>query len=121
MGTYTSFLGVIWFTWLQVTLFDVRFARDSVLERVCKALQLAVMVGLASSGTRLSTRVRDENVWAFQALSLLLGVSRILLAIQYSVNVWFIRERMRSATKGLLLTTGALLSSSIIYFSVSSF
>ena len=121
LGAYISFMGVIWFTWLQVTLFDVRFARDSVFEWVCKAVQLAVMVGIASAGTRISTRVRGENVWAFQSLSALLGVSRILLGLQYAVNVRLIHGKMRSSTKGLSAIAGTLFMFGIIYFSVSPF
>lgn len=119
LGSYIGFLGVIWFTWLQVTLFDIRFARDSVFERVCKAVQLAVMVGFASAGTRFSTRVRDENVWAFQSLSILLGASRILLALQYTINVGLIRGKMKTSAKGISSIAGALFSSGSIYLIVS--
>ncbi|TQB69611.1 hypothetical protein MPDQ_001606 [Monascus purpureus] len=118
LGSYISFLGVIWFTWLQVTLFDIRFARDSVFERVCKAVQLAVMVGFASAGSRISTRVRDENVWAFQSLSVFLGVSRILLGIQYTVNIGLTHKKMRSSMKGLFTIAGTLLLLGIIHLSM---
>lgn len=121
LGSYISFLGVIWFTWLQVTLFDIRFARDSVFERVCKAVQLAVMVGFASAGSRISTRVRDENVWAFQSLSVFLGVSRILLGIQYTVNIGLTHKKMRSSMKGLFTIAGTLLLLGIIHLSVRVF
>ncbi|PIG88168.1 hypothetical protein AARAC_007274 [Aspergillus arachidicola] len=116
LGAYIGFLGVIWFTWLQVTLFDIRFARDSVFERICKAIQLAAMVGFASAGTRFTTRAKDENVWAFQSLSLFLGGSRILLALQYTVNnVVFIRKRMKPAAKGVSIIAATLFVSSLIY------
>ncbi|KAK1138929.1 hypothetical protein N8T08_001669 [Aspergillus melleus] len=115
LGAYTGFLGVIWFTWLQVTLYDVRFARDSVFERFCKAVQLAAMVGFASAGTRFTTQVRDENVWAFQSLSLLLGGSRILLALQYAVNILFVRQHMRHAARGVFLIATTLFITSLIY------
>ncbi|KAL2862067.1 nineteen complex-related protein 2-domain-containing protein [Aspergillus pseudodeflectus] len=116
LGAYIGFLGVIWFSWLQVTLYDVRFARDSVFERFCKAVQLGAMVGFASAGTRFSTRVRDENVWAFQSLSFILGGSRLLLAIQYTVSIMLIRKRMRSSAKGLCVIAATLGVSSLIYF-----
>ncbi|KAJ5899895.1 hypothetical protein N7495_004639 [Penicillium taxi] len=104
LGAYIGFLGVIWFTWLQVTLFDIRFARDSVFERVCKAIQLGAMVGFASAGTRFTARIRDENVWAFQSLTLILAGSRMLLAIQYTINLAFIYPSMKSAAKGVTYT-----------------
>ncbi|EAW15180.1 uncharacterized protein ACLA_058380 [Aspergillus clavatus NRRL 1] len=115
LGAYIGFLGVIWFTWLQITLFDIRFARDSVFERICKATQLAAMVGFASAGTRFTTHIRDENVWAFQSLSLLLGGSRILLAVQYTINICLIHRRMKAAAKGLAIIVAALLASSLVY------
>ncbi|KAL3494072.1 nineteen complex-related protein 2-domain-containing protein [Aspergillus germanicus] len=119
LGAYIGFLGVIWFSWLQVTLYDVRFARDSVFERFCKAVQLGAMVGFASAGTRFSTRVRDENVWAFQSLSFILGGSRLLLAIQYTVSIMLIRKRMKSSAKGLCVIAATLGVSSLIYFGVN--
>ncbi|KAK4500927.1 hypothetical protein PRZ48_009119 [Zasmidium cellare] len=36
---YVGFFCIIWFTWYQVSLYDVRFGMDSVFERVCKAVQ----------------------------------------------------------------------------------
>ncbi|KAL4872251.1 hypothetical protein BDV12DRAFT_193698 [Aspergillus spectabilis] len=115
LGAYIGFLGVIWFSWLQVTMFDIRFARDSLFERICKAIQLGAMVGFASAGTRFTTRVRDENVWAFQSLSLILGGSRLLLAIQYTVSILFIRKRMSSAAKGLCVISATLFASSLVH------
>ncbi|PYH47666.1 uncharacterized protein BP01DRAFT_421403 [Aspergillus saccharolyticus JOP 1030-1] len=115
LGAYVGFLGVVWFTWLQVTLFDIRFARDSIFERICKAIQLAVMVGFASAGTRFTTRVREENVWAFQSLSLILGVSRLLLSIQYTVNAVFLSKRMRSAAKRVYFIVATLFITGFIY------
>ncbi|KAL2870025.1 uncharacterized protein BJX67DRAFT_370440 [Aspergillus lucknowensis] len=115
LAAYVGFLGVIWFSWLQVTMFDIRFARDSLFERICKGMQLGAMVGFASAGTRFTTRVRDENVWAFQSLSLILGGSRLLLAIQYTISIFLIRKRMSSAAKGLCITAATLFVSSVIY------
>ncbi|PYI35041.1 hypothetical protein BP00DRAFT_412567 [Aspergillus indologenus CBS 114.80] len=116
LGAYVGFLGVVWFTWLQVTLFDIRFARDSIFERICKAIQLAAMVEFASAGTRFTTRVQDENIWAFQSLSLILGVSRLLLSIQYTVDAVFLSKRMRSASKRVYFIAATLFITGFIYF-----
>ncbi|KAL4923458.1 uncharacterized protein BDV17DRAFT_285405 [Aspergillus undulatus] len=116
LGAYIGFLGVIWFSWLQVTMYDIRFARDSIFERICKAMQLGAMVGFASAGTRFTLRVQNENVWAFQSLSLILGGSRLLLCVQYVVSILFIRKRMTSAVKGLYVIVGTLLVSSSVHF-----
>ncbi|GLA25514.1 hypothetical protein AnigIFM63604_007150 [Aspergillus niger] len=115
LWAYIGFLGIIWFTWLQVTLFDIRFARDSIFERICKAIQLAAMVGFASAGTRFTTRVQPENVWAFQSLSLILGGSRLLLALQYTVNAVFLRRRMMPAARGVFIIAGMQSVSSLTY------
>ncbi|PYH94772.1 hypothetical protein BO71DRAFT_220318 [Aspergillus ellipticus CBS 707.79] len=115
LWAYIGFLGIIWFTWLQVTLFDIRFARDSIFERICKALQLAAMVGFASAGSRFTTRVRAENVWAFQSLSLILAGSRFLLAIQYTINTVFLWRRMVSAAKGVSAIAATHFVSSLMY------
>lgn len=121
LGAYIGFLGIIWFTWLQVTLFDIRFARDSVFERVCKAIQLGAMVGFASAGSRFSTRVQEENAWAFQSLSLILTGSRGLLAVQYTINIAFLRPTMNSAVKGLTITAVMFWTTTVCYFWVQSF
>lgn len=121
LGAYIGFLGIIWFTWLQVTLFDIRFARDSVFERICKAIQLGAMVGFASAGTRFTTHVRDENVWAFQSLTAILAGSRLLLAIQYTVNVAFVRSSMKHSSVGVTLTAGAFCFTGSVYGWVGSF
>ncbi|KAJ5660374.1 hypothetical protein N7507_006825 [Penicillium longicatenatum] len=118
LGSYVGFLGVIWFTWLQVTLFDIRFAQDSVFERTCKALQLAVMIGFASAGTRFTTRVRDENLWAFQSLSLILAGSRILLATQYTITLAFMYQPMKASAKGVAYTAMMFWATTICYLAM---
>ncbi|KAJ5731438.1 uncharacterized protein N7483_005946 [Penicillium malachiteum] len=118
LGAYVGFLGVIWFTWLQVTLFDIRFARDSVMERVFKAFQLGAMIGFASAGTRFTTRVRDDNLWAFQLLSLMLAVSRIQLAIQYTITLGFMHEHMKDDAKGVWYTALVFWTTTILYIAL---
>lgn len=118
LWAYVGFLGVIWFTWFQVTLFDIRFARDSIFERFCKAVQLAAMVGFASAGSRFATHVSDENVWAFQALTILLAGSRMMLAIQYTINIRFVYKKLGAAAKGLSVIVVVLLVLSIVFAGV---
>jgi hypothetical protein len=55
LTSYVGFFCVLWFTWCQTSLFDVRFIADSFLERVAKALHLGVMVGLAVVGPKFDT------------------------------------------------------------------
>lgn len=47
LKAYIGFFCILWFTWCQVGLYDVRFVADSIIERMAKACQFGVMVGLA--------------------------------------------------------------------------
>jgi hypothetical protein len=51
---YIGFFGILWSTWFQITLHDVRFARDSLYERVCKTVQFICFVGLALVGSQFN-------------------------------------------------------------------
>ncbi|KAJ5475301.1 hypothetical protein N7539_008367 [Penicillium diatomitis] len=115
LRSYIGFLSVIWFTWLQITLFDVRFARDSVFERLCKAFQLAAMIGFASAGSKFSTTLREENLWVFRSLTLILSASRGLLAVQYTTAVILLRKRIGSATQSITYTALTFWVTSLVY------
>lgn len=60
LTSYIGFFCVLWFTWCQTSLFDVRFIADSFLERLAKALHLGVMVGLA--GTESSSYSKGRSL-----------------------------------------------------------
>jgi hypothetical protein len=115
-----AFLAIIWFTWLQVTLFDIRFARDSIFERCCKAVQLATMVGFASAGSGFTTQIREENVWIFHSFSLLLSASRCLLGVQYLVAGRFLQKAMPVGARTLTNMGLLFFAASFTYASVSS-
>ena len=51
---YIGFFGILWSCWFQITLHDVRFARDSLYERTCKVIQFIVFVGLALVGSQFN-------------------------------------------------------------------
>ena len=51
MFAYIGFFTILWATWFQITLHDVRFARDCIYERVCKTVQFIVFVGFALVGS----------------------------------------------------------------------
>lgn len=51
---YVGFFGILWSTWFQITLHDVRFARDSLYERTCKTIQFIAFVGLALVGSKFN-------------------------------------------------------------------
>jgi hypothetical protein len=51
---YVGFFCILWFTWYQVGLYDVRFQMDSVFERIAKAVQFIVMMGFAIVGPKFN-------------------------------------------------------------------
>ncbi|KAI4657729.1 uncharacterized protein J4E78_006117 [Alternaria triticimaculans] len=88
---YIGFFGILWSCWFQITLHDVRFARDSLYERVCKTIQFIVFVGLALVGSQFnpaSAKGQGNNT-NFRILCYTLVISRGLLAIQYLVVLFF--------------------------------
>jgi hypothetical protein len=62
LSAYIGFFCVLWFTWCQVSLFDVRFIAD-VLERAAKAVHLGVIVGLAVVGPNFDPAQQKKQVF----------------------------------------------------------
>src|SRR5277367_646060 len=85
LTNYIGFFTILWFTWLETSLFDVRFSSDSVFNRVCKSISFGVMTGFAVCGAIYDTTHIAENVKAFRAMSIILMVSRLSLVAQYAV------------------------------------
>ncbi|KAF2761448.1 hypothetical protein EJ05DRAFT_498000 [Pseudovirgaria hyperparasitica] len=97
---YIEFFSILWGTWFSVTLFDVRFASDSLYERACKLIQCAVFVVLSLVGSHfepgtVQTYGQSETPSndTFRILSYALATSRALLAIQYIVVAVFCARR----------------------------
>jgi len=89
LQSYAGFFCILWFLWAQVTLFDVRFVTDSIIERVGKAAQFGVMVGLAVVGPNFDPSEQEQHT--FRSLSIILMLSRIVLGLQYGgvlYHVW---------------------------------
>lgn len=85
--SYILFFIILWFTWLQTTLYDIRFTNDSLYERVIRSIHFAVMIGLASVSTSWdpldpSLPKAGNNL---MSMSLTLMASRLALGIQYGV------------------------------------
>ena len=111
---------MLWFTWLQVTLFDIRFATDSVFERICKALQFGVMSGFAvvGPGYKIGWDIDDKEgpqaVRSFQTLSLILMLSRLILAGQYALVFWWLRG-YRKVILPMFLHIFVLFAAAMVY------
>lgn len=103
-----------------MTLYDVRFAVDSVYERVCKAVHFGVMVGFASVSTAWNPFDPDNTtVGALKQMTIILLISRAVLGVQYFI-VMLYAWRYKNTTKALAIHSGAMFLSSIIYLGVYS-
>jgi hypothetical protein len=61
LGAYIGFFAIIWSTWFQITLHDVRFSRDSVYERICKVIQMITFVAFALIGSKFQPSSKKVN------------------------------------------------------------
>lgn len=103
---YIGFFGILWATWFQITLHDVRFARDSIYERVCKFVQFVAFVGLALVGSQFNPASGKGNNTNFRILCYVLVISRALLMIQHIVVLVF---TMRAKYSKLYLPLGLMI------------
>ena len=113
--SYIGFFVILWFTWLQVTLFDLRMSRDSLFDRLCKAIQFGVMVGFVVVGSQYSP---EQNIVDGKTLSLLLMGSRLTLTLQYGTSLFFLRS-YPSARTPLVIVTATTFLSAMFYLSIS--
>ncbi|KAI0132380.1 hypothetical protein BJ170DRAFT_246355 [Xylariales sp. AK1849] len=88
--SYIGYLSILWFTWFLVGMFDVRFVTDSIFERIIRTAHLGVMVGFSVVVTNFDPEKQEKK--AFQTLSIILMVSRLVLVIQYATIIWHIRH-----------------------------
>ena len=87
--SYIGFFALLWFNWLQVTLYDVRFGVDSVFERTCKALHLGIMIAFAVVGTAFDPTQTGAKYGTFRKFAIILMISKIILVVQYSyILIW---------------------------------
>jgi hypothetical protein len=92
-----GFFTLMWFTWLQTSLFDVRFSTDSVINRIFKAISFGIMTGFAVVSSQyepndLTTDRLTNTAPAFRAMALVLMASRLALTAQYGVVFLYVRE-----------------------------
>ncbi|KAH8656696.1 bacterial low temperature requirement A protein-domain-containing protein, partial [Tricladium varicosporioides] len=118
LGAYIGFFTIIWFTWLQVTLHDVRFAVDSFYERVCKGIQFVVFVGFALVGYKFEPQMRSENSITYETLCFVLFVSRILFTVQYSTVLVYVTATHSTLVKPLLFLVATFVISSITFLAM---
>lgn len=131
LSQYIGFFCILWFTWYQVSLYDVRFSKDSILDRIAKIAQFGVMIGFATCGPQFNageklekitgakitsyTQAIDPHLTTFKALSLLMMVSRLVLVFQYLQAMWICRKRQRESILPMSLIAGTEVVAAAIY------
>lgn len=115
LSSYILYFIILWFTWLHVTLLDVRFSVDSVYERICKALHFAVMGAFASVSTTWDPFSPDDDITitALRTMTLTLMFSRFILSIQYFVVMYFGRSKPRTIVPLAIHGTVMIISASV--------
>ncbi|KAL7932059.1 hypothetical protein V8C35DRAFT_329036 [Trichoderma chlorosporum] len=116
LGSFVGYILLLWTTWLLTTLYDVRYVTDSVWERLCRAIHLAVMVGFAELGPTFDFFTEAKSV--FRAMCLFLMVSRVMLTLQYAMVLFQVRKH-REVRRPLMIAAGVHLLFAIIYLAIS--
>ena len=47
---FVAFFTILWWTWMQTVMFDVRFGVDSIYDRVCKGITWCVTIAFMLGG-----------------------------------------------------------------------
>lgn len=114
LTAYIGFFSLLWLTWYQVSLYDVRFSADSVFERVAKAIHFGVMVGFAVIGPQWKPGQEIGDYKIYKAFGLMLMVSRLTLFSQYGVTLVY-TKKYRKTVIPLGLVMASTLIAAILY------
>lgn len=113
LWSYSTFFILLWLTWYQVSLFDVRFSTefDSIFDRIARVVHIGTMVTFAV----LSSQWTGYESDVYQDVSFVLMGSRFTLFFQYTVA--FLYQRKGAGRKWLPQTTIMITTSgaAIIY------
>jgi hypothetical protein len=118
LKAYIGFFALLWRTWYSNSLYDVRFTADCVFERCAKAMHFGVMVGFAVVGPAWEPGKEAYSLQKYEVLSFVMVVSRLVLAAQYGVTLWFVRKH-RKTILPLSLVIGSTLIAALIYGSIT--
>lgn len=118
LTAYIGFFSLLWLTWYQVSLYDVRFSSDSIFERCAKAIHFGVMVGFAVIGPQWTPGQDVNDYKIYKAFGLILMVSRITLFLQYGVTLFYTRKFKKTIIP-LALIMGSTLLAAILYGSLT--
>lgn len=114
LTAYIGFFSLLWLTWYQVSLYDVRFSTDSVFERVAKTIHFGVMVGFAVIGPQWKPGQEVSDYGIYKAFGLMMMVSRITLLLQYAVALLYVKKYKKTVVP-LCIIMGSTLLAAILY------
>ncbi|KAJ4378640.1 hypothetical protein N0V86_005510 [Didymella sp. IMI 355093] len=110
LTAYIGFFSLLWLTWYQVSLYDVRFSADSIFERTAKAIHFGVMVGFAVIGPQWKPGQAQWDYKIYKAFGLILMVSRLTLFTQYGVTLLYTKKFQRTVMPILLIMASTLVA-----------
>jgi len=110
LTAYIGFFSLLWLTWYQVSLYDVRFSADSVFERVAKAIHFGVMVGFAVIGPQWKPGQDMPDYKIYKAFGLMLMVSRLTLFCQYGVTLLWTKKYKKTIVPLVMVMAWTLLA-----------
>ena len=119
LTAYIGFFSLLWLTWYQVSLYDVRFSSDSLFERVAKALHFGTMVGFAVIGVSWKPGQKVADFSTYKAFGLILLVSRFTLFCQYGVTLLYAKKYKKTVIPLALIMASTLIAA-ILYGALSA-
>ncbi|KAH7336705.1 bacterial low temperature requirement A protein-domain-containing protein [Rhexocercosporidium sp. MPI-PUGE-AT-0058] len=123
---YIGWFSIIWATWFQVSMFDVRFGSDSLIYRLFKVIQFCVMIALAAESSNFAPERFNlgdsKTIDSFRIIDCILLISRAALICEYLIPLlYMLKKRQRRVTKlflPLLLCCLTFFISALIYASI---
>ncbi|KAF2744566.1 hypothetical protein M011DRAFT_168779 [Sporormia fimetaria CBS 119925] len=114
LTAYIGFFSLLWLTWYQVSLYDVRFSADSIFERCAKALHFGVMVGFAVMSVQWKPGQEIDDFKIFRAFGFILMASRFTLVAQYAVTLFYFRKYKKTVIALCIIMVSTVIAG-IIY------
>ncbi|OAA64965.1 hypothetical protein ISF_04375 [Cordyceps fumosorosea ARSEF 2679] len=114
-----GFFCLLWVTWFNVTLFDVRYATDSIFSitaRLNTAIQLGVLIGFVVVAPKFNPTTQDAPT--MRAMSIILAISRFNLMGQYAWMAFHVR-RYRTTRLPLLVQMAIYTAAAAAYLGLT--
>jgi hypothetical protein len=112
-----AFFTILWWSWLQTVMFDVRFGVDSIYDRVFKAITLTVTMGFMLGGSTWDITKVQENKKGFKFMAAALAIARFQLFIQYAIVAFCARKYKRTLVP-LILTAATMLAAAAAFLAL---